>query len=62
VVTDRDGFAVSSTAHSHVDAARIDAHTQVLVLDSVRSNEVSIAPIRIGDCSNVTSAQPGRVG
>jgi biotin carboxyl carrier protein len=39
-----DGFAVSVDGRTRqVDAARIDAHTLSLVLDSVWSNEVSIA-------------------
>jgi biotin carboxyl carrier protein len=39
------GFAVSVDGRTrHVDAARIDAHTLSLVVDSVWSNEVSIAP------------------
>jgi biotin carboxyl carrier protein len=39
-----DGFAVSAGGHTrHVDAARIDAHTLSLLVDSVWSNEVSIA-------------------
>ena len=39
-----DGFAVSANGHTrHVDAARIDAHTLSLLVDSVWSNEVSIA-------------------
>ena len=38
-----DGFAVSVDGHARqVDAARIDAHTLSLVLDSVWSNEVSV--------------------
>jgi biotin carboxyl carrier protein len=44
-----DGFAVSLDGRvHHVDAARIDAHTLSLVVDSVRSNEVSIAADPIG--------------
>ncbi len=39
-----DGFAVSVDGRiRHVDAARIDAHTLSLVVDSVWSNEVSVA-------------------
>ena len=39
-----DGFAVSVDGRTRqVDAARIDAHTLSLVVDSVWSNEVSIA-------------------
>jgi biotin carboxyl carrier protein len=39
-----DGFAVSADGHTrHVDAVRIDAHTLSLLVDSVCSNEVSIA-------------------
>jgi biotin carboxyl carrier protein len=39
-----DGFAVSADGRTrHVDAARIDAHTLSLLVDSVWSNEVSIA-------------------
>jgi len=39
-----DGFAVSADGHTRqVDAARIDAHTLSLLVDSVWSNEVSIA-------------------
>ena len=39
-----DGFAVSVDGHTRqVDAARIDAHTLSLLVDSVWSNEVSIA-------------------
>jgi len=39
-----DGFAVSVDGQSRqVDAARIDAHTLSLLVDSVWSNEVSIA-------------------
>jgi biotin carboxyl carrier protein len=39
-----DGFAVSANGRTrHVDAARIDAHTLSLLVDSVWSNEVSIA-------------------
>jgi biotin carboxyl carrier protein len=45
VVTRRgDGFAVSVDGHTRqVDAARIDAHTLSLIVDSVWSKEVSIA-------------------
>ena len=39
-----DGFAVSVDGRTRqVDAARIDAHTLSLIVDSVWSNEVSIA-------------------
>jgi biotin carboxyl carrier protein len=39
-----DGFAVSAGGQTRqVDAARIDAHTLSLLVDSVWSNEVSIA-------------------
>jgi biotin carboxyl carrier protein len=39
-----DGFAVSVDGRTrHVDAARIDGHTLSLLVDSVWSNEVSIA-------------------
>ena len=44
-----DGFAVSVDGRlRHVDAARIDAHTLSLVVDSVWSNEVSIAADPVG--------------
>jgi biotin carboxyl carrier protein len=49
-----DGFAVSVDGRlHHVDAARIDAHTLSLVVDSVRSNEVSFAADPIGGLLNV---------
>ena len=49
-----DGFAVSVDGRlHHVDAARIDAHTLSLVVDSVRSNEVSIAADPIDGLLNV---------
>jgi hypothetical protein len=49
-----DGFAVSVDGRlHHVDAARIDAHVLSLVVDSVRSNEVSIAADPIGGLLNV---------
>ena len=49
-----DGFAVSVDGRlHHVDAARIDAHTLSLVVDSVRSNEVSIAADPTGGLLNV---------
>ena len=49
-----DGFAVSVDGRlPHVDAARIDAHTLSLVVDSVRSNEVSFAADPIGGLLNV---------
>ena len=49
-----DGFAVSVDGRlHHVDAARIDAHTLSLVVDSVRSNEVSFAADPIGGLLHV---------
>ena len=49
-----DDFAISVDGRlHHVDAARIDAHTLSLVVDSVRSNEVSIAADPIGGLLNV---------
>ena len=49
-----DGFAVSVDGRlHHVDAARIDAHTLSLVVDSVQSNEVSFAADPIGGLLNV---------
>jgi biotin carboxyl carrier protein len=49
-----DGFAVLVDGRlHHVDAARIDAHTLSLVVDSVRSNEVSFAADPIGGLLNV---------
>jgi biotin carboxyl carrier protein len=44
VIRAGDGFAVSVDGHTRqVDAARIDAHTLSLIVDSVWSNDVSIA-------------------
>jgi acetyl/propionyl-CoA carboxylase alpha subunit len=49
-----DGFAVSVDGRVHqVDAARIDAHTLSLVVDSVWSNEVSLAADPIGGLLDV---------
>ena len=44
-----DGFAVTVDGRTrHVDAARIDAHTLSLIVDSVWSNEVSVATDPVG--------------
>jgi biotin carboxyl carrier protein len=49
-----DGFAVSVDGRlHHVDAARIDAHTLSLVVDSVWSNEVSIVADPVGGLLDV---------
>jgi biotin carboxyl carrier protein len=49
-----DGFAVSVDGRlHHVDAARIGAHTLSLLVDSVWSNEVSIAADPVGGLLDV---------
>src|SRR3954462_12621420 len=57
------GFAVSVDGRTRqVDAARIDAHTLSLVVDSVWSNEVSIAPVGVnGELEVPVGGPPVRV-